>query len=294
MKDISLTREDGRRLSLTEYGAPHGSPFFYFHGFPGSRREALLAHRCAERQNIRIVAVNRPGFGDSTFHDRRNIVDWHQDVAWVADVLKLKRFGVLGVSGGAPYALACAHCLRQRVRIVGLVCGLGPTDKTAALRSMPLVQRFGLSMVSRSPLLVALIFYPAVKLLGIRPNLFINLLARQADPTERIALKDPALQSVVTAAVSEGLRSGVRGAWTDLKLYGRPWGFRLEDIHTPVWLWHGEADPVVPVAMGRMMARSLPRCRSYIFPDEGHFSLVLNYMDTIVGTLAEANAALDT
>ena len=294
MKDISLSRKDGRRLSLSEFGAPHGSPFFYFHGFPGSRQEASLAHRCAEQRNIRIVAVNRPGFGNSTFYDRRSIVELHHDVEWIADVLKLKRFGVLGVSGGAPYALACAHCLRQRVRIVGLVCGLGPTDITAALRSMPPVQRFGLSMVSRLPALVALMFYPAAKLLEIRPNLFVNLLARQADPTERIALQDPVLQSLVAAAVSEGLRSGARGAWTDLKLYGRPWGFRLEEIYTPVWLWHGEADRVVPVAMGRMMAQSLPRCRSYFFPDEGHFSLVMNHLDAIVETLAKANTALDT
>jgi len=293
MKDVTLFMQKDRHLSLTEYGAKNGSPFFYFHGFPGSRREALLAHRCAKRHNIRMIAVDRPGYGGSTFYVRRDIAEWHRDVDRMANLMQLKRFGVLGISGGAPYALACARYLKRRVSVAGLVCGLGPTDGPGALNTMPLLQRFGLSAACRAPWLVAPLFFPAVKLLATRPDLVLNHLARTAGRTERNALQNRDLRRVLTAAIAEALRPGVRGAWQDLKLYGRPWGFRLADIDLPIWLWHGEADRIVPAAMGRMMARKLTRCTSNFLAGEGHFSLVLNNMPAILATLAEAHAGAD-
>lgn len=291
MKNITLPLKDGSRFSLTEYGAKGGSPFFYFHGFPGSRLEALLAHGCAAQHNIRMIAVDRPGYGGAAFRIRQNIAEWHQDVARMADLLELKQFGILGVSGGAPYALACASGLQQRVSVVGLVCGLGPTVGSEALKSMPLFQRLGLSMADRAPWLVAPLFFPAVKMLGTCPRLFLPHLVRSAGQADREALQNRELRTVLTAAITEALRPGVRGAWYDLKLYSKPWGFRLEDIQVPIWLWHGEADRIVPAAMGRQMARTLPRCTSNFLAKEGHFSLISKHMGSITATLAAAHAA---
>ncbi len=43
-------------------------------------------------------------------------------------------------------------------------------------------------------------------------------------------------------------------------MYARPWGFRLQDITVPVYLWHGGADINVPISVGRYVAESIPDC----------------------------------
>jgi pimeloyl-ACP methyl ester carboxylesterase len=106
--DRTLRLGDGRRLGYAERGDPGGRPLLYFHGWPGARVEARLADEPAKAAGVRLVALDRPGMGFSDFQRGRTFVDWSADVVEVADALQLDRFAVLGISGGGPYAAACA------------------------------------------------------------------------------------------------------------------------------------------------------------------------------------------
>ncbi|RIK15619.1 MAG: hypothetical protein DCC50_07575, partial [Acidobacteria bacterium] len=46
-----------------EHGAPLGVPALYLHGTPGSRVEARLLADAARRAGVRLIGVDRPGFG---------------------------------------------------------------------------------------------------------------------------------------------------------------------------------------------------------------------------------------
>jgi len=62
---------------------------------------------------------------------------------------------------------------------------------------------------------------------------------------------------------SEAFRQGHRGTALAVVLLGRPWGFDLQDVVVPVLLLRGEADMLVPPAMGRHMpSRSLTVTRA--------------------------------
>src|SRR6185312_7099010 len=106
---------DGRTLACLQLGDPTGSPVLYFHGYPGSRLEARVAAVAAGQLGLRLLAVDRPGFGQSTFQPGRTVGAWAADVAALADQLAVGRFSVVSISGGAPYALACAALLPDRV-----------------------------------------------------------------------------------------------------------------------------------------------------------------------------------
>ena len=92
---------DGRKLGFVEFGEMQGKPVFYFHGFPGSRLEAKLAERIALDTHVRFIGIDRPGYGLSGFKPGRTFVDWADDVIALADALKIERFSILAVSGGA-------------------------------------------------------------------------------------------------------------------------------------------------------------------------------------------------
>lgn len=79
------------------------------------------------RSDLRVIAPDRPGFGLSTFDARRRITDWPADVKALAAHLGITRFAILGGSGGAPYALACARALpADMVSAVGLYAAAAP------------------------------------------------------------------------------------------------------------------------------------------------------------------------
>ena len=103
---------------------------FYFHGFPGSQVECdlLQPERELPGVDVRLIALDHPGFGSSTFQPGRRTLDWATDVDEAADLLGLDRFAVLGVSGGGPCALACGHALNGRVTRIGVAAGIAPPE----------------------------------------------------------------------------------------------------------------------------------------------------------------------
>jgi pimeloyl-ACP methyl ester carboxylesterase len=92
-----LTLADGRTLACLELGEPTGLPVIYLHGYPGSRLEARLAARAARQLQLRLLAPDRPGFGESTFQPGRTIGAWAADMLRLADEFALERFAIAGV-----------------------------------------------------------------------------------------------------------------------------------------------------------------------------------------------------
>ena len=125
MTDFALP--DGRTLAWAEYGDPAGSPVVFIDGTPGSR----LAHPPDEAlTGIRLITFDRPGYGRSTPAPRPTLLGVADAVGALATSLDITRFGVLGFSGGAPYALACGARLPRRVTGVVAAALTGPDRKS--------------------------------------------------------------------------------------------------------------------------------------------------------------------
>jgi pimeloyl-ACP methyl ester carboxylesterase len=144
---------DGRLLGCAEYGDPEGKPVFFFQGTPSSRLmhpDATLTSALAGR----LIMLDRPGFGLSDFQPNRHLLDWPDDVVEVADLLGLDRFAVVGISGGGPYAAACAYKIRERLTSVAMVSSMGPVDVPGATEGMPFIRRAGVLIGRRAAWLV--------------------------------------------------------------------------------------------------------------------------------------------
>jgi pimeloyl-ACP methyl ester carboxylesterase len=281
---------DGRRVGFAEFGDPEGRPVVYFHGFPGSRLEAGFGHEVATRVRVRLIGVDRPGYGLSDPKFGRTLIDWPDDVADLARALRIDRFSVLGVSGGGPYALACASKIPDRLHAVGLVGSLGPTDAPGALNGMEPFNRRGLELVARAPWVAGKAFLFGSFLLHRCPRWVMGLVATRAGEPDRSALRHSGLDQVLIRSFRESVRSGGRGAARDVVLFARPWGFALGNVRVPVHIWHGGRDRIVPLAMGEHLAHSIPVCRSHFHFGEGHFSILINHARDVLGTLCTTNA----
>ena len=270
--DRTIRLRDGRRLGYTEWGDPGGRPLLYFHGWPGSRVEGRLGDEAARAKGVRLIALDRPGMGLSDYLQRRTLVDWPDDVLQVAAALGLDRFAVLGISGGGPYAAACAWKLSERLTGAGIVSCLAPLDAPGAMAGMGRQNRLAFQLVGRLvPLRRVLMAKTAVSVRR-HPDRVVG--AGVAAAVDKQYLDRPDVRRILVESLSEAFRSGSRGPAWEMGLYSRPWGFRPEDIRTPVHLSHGEEDANAPVTMGRYLATAIPECQATFYRGEGHLHFV--------------------
>lgn len=275
----------GRLLGFTQYGDLEGQPIFFFHGWPGARLQGGLADEPAGKHGIRLIASDRPGFGLSDFQPNRQILDWPEDVGFLADHLQINKFTVLGLSGGAPYALACAYKIPERLTSVGIISGVGPSDVPDAERGVSEENQRMIRIAGFAPLVLTIILKRVASQRRKKPEGAFAKLLDSLPEIDRIALSRPDISLKAMDASADSFQSGVKGHSWEMRLFGKPWGFKMEDIHIPVLLWHGTADENILPFTGEMQAEAIPNCTAKFLEHEGHYSLYINHIDEILQDL---------
>ena len=269
---------DGRVIAVEEYGDPAGAPVFYFHGWPASRLEAGLIQDVP----VRLLSLDRPGYGRSSPQRGRTLLDWPADVAAVADRLGLKQFHVVGLSGGGPYAAACAYALPDRVLGVSLVCPV-PPPRGVHPRAPGVGYLFRLG---RHPVLAHRLFSVLRPLLRRRVITPRTLVGNGLPPADRACLT-PELLSGLGRVWREGIGRSVLGALSDAQIYANDWAVPFGDIRVPMTVWHGADDSMIPLhALAPLEAVS--GMTLHIVPDEGHYSLGIRHSGAILRDLLRA------
>ena len=272
----------GRTLAYLEFGSPHGAPILYCHGTPSSRVEGYLtmATDAVAELNARVIIPDRPGMGCSEFLEGRRIVDWPSDVVELADALGVDAFAVLGSSGGAPFALACAALIPGRVRVVGVVGAVAPVDAPDVRAGG---SRIAGRLASYAPALVRTL--TRLQLLALRSEGVRRQMANAFPEPDRTLFQRPDIRDGFIACFEEACRNGTRGAVWEQHLLAQPWGFDLREINAPVLLWQGERDGNVSSAGAQYLANTIPGCIATFYPNEAHLSVVLNHRHEILGEL---------
>ena len=263
---------DGRRLCWAVFGDPDGAPVLWFHGTPGNRTQIPPATaREAALLGIKIVCIARPGVGRSSDIAYTCFVDHAPDVLAVADELGARRFGLVALSGGGPYALALAHEHPERVRGVGILGGVCPVTGPDAAEGgiVALSSRFNSILGTlRVPLGEAVRL--AIGLMGPVSHPAYMGFARIMPEGDQRVFADPEVEAMFVRDLVSANRHQFRGLFNDVVLFGREWGFRLHDVDVPVRWWHGDADSLVPLAHARHVTDLLPDCELLVRPEESH------------------------
>lgn len=272
--DRTLRLKSGRTLGYLELGEADAPAVFVLHGSPGSRLDATFVAPALDERAIRILAPDRPGIGLSDPQPGRTFLDGADDVRSIADALGLERFSVVGVSGGGPYAAACAHELGPRLRSVAIVSGLGRLDVPGNTEGMG-SNRHYFRLARRAPWLVRALMGPLGEQLAANPDKTMKrVIAAFAKPDRKLMAEHPTLRDAFRRSLLEVYRQGPKGMVADMALYAEPWGFDPAAIAVDVQIWQGDADTNVPLAMAQWWARTIARARLHVVPGEGHFMFV--------------------
>jgi pimeloyl-ACP methyl ester carboxylesterase len=283
---------DGRAIGLVEAGAAHGKPVFYFHGYPASRLEALTLGEAAAAAGVRLIGIDRPGVGLSDPRPEFDFLDWPADVAETADQLGLDKFSVLGFSAGAPFALACALRIPDRLQACGILSGaIPPALIRPAVGLRASLIWWGMEWIP-ARLFGRLVDQVMRNASAADEAAMDRILVRRAPrqgPADCTALGDAAFRRMLAVAVVEGYRQGPAANRALARMLTRRWPFAAAEVtFRNVFLWHGAQDRVMPAAGARRLTETIPQCRAAFYADEGHLSPLANRGREILAALVGA------
>lgn len=271
--DGAVTLPNGRTLGYAQYGDPDGDPVLWFHGTPGARLQVppeIAAE--GEARGLRVISVERPGNGQSTPHLYRRVKHFAPDIEAFADAHGLDRFGLIGLSGGGPYVLACAHQLPERVAAAAVLGGIGPTQGSEKAPGYTGILALTEHLFLASRGAAAWGFSHGLRALRPMANQGLWLYMRLGPAPDRPVFERPEMAEMFLDDILGGLAVGMKGPIYDLALFSRHWGFSLREIRVPVRFWQGEADLIVPFAHGPHQANLVRDSRLFTRPGEGHFA----------------------
>lgn len=280
---------DGRRLGFAEFGVPTGRAVLWFHGTPGARRQIPPAARdMASERGLRLIGVDRPGIGLSTSHLYDELFDYAGDIQVLCDHLGIDRFGLVGLSGGGPYVLACAAAMPDQV-VAGCVLG-----GVAPLRGEEGVSGGMIDLAGRLEDALRFAHRPLgtvfeLTIRGLRPiaNQGFDMFIKTMPEGDQAVMSRPEMKEMFLDDLLDASRGGMRAFLNDTMLFARPWGFRLADVTVPIHFWQGDSDTFVPLEHGQHQADLVPGAKLYIRPTEGHMG-ALDAVEQILDAIEDA------
>lgn len=284
-----ISTGDGRALQVQEGGDPAGRAVLVQHGTPGSRSLFDGDVQRAERQGIRLISYDRPGYGGSTSQPGRTVAACAEDVAVIAGELGIERLAVWGLSGGAMHALACAALLPSLVPAVAVLACSAPwkADGLDYFAGMGQLNIDDMTLMLDDPV-AAREKYESdrLELLATTPDALLEQLRTLLAPVDADVFTGERAQYRIESWRS-GLEPGADGWWDDEAAFFAPWGFELGLIRTPVLLLHGRHDRFVPFAHGEWLSRHIPGVEARLTEDDGHLTLVTRHLDEVHAWLLE-------
>ncbi len=279
---------DGRSLDIQVSGPPDGTPLVMHHGTPGSLVRFRVIEEAVHGRGLRLVTYSRAGYGASTRKPGRSVADDAADLEAVLDHIGAQSCLILGWSGGGPHALASAALLPGRVLAATTLASVAPYDADGldflAGMGEGNIEEFGAAIVGGKELSAALDEEAAQLRDAATEDVVESMSTLLPDVDRAVLAGEPGDE--LTAQIAEGVRLGASGWIDDDLAFVKPWGFAVEEITVPVYLWQGDKDLMVPFEHGRWLADRIPRSVAHLLPGEGHISIVLTRIDAILDELA--------
>jgi pimeloyl-ACP methyl ester carboxylesterase len=282
-----ISLPDGRALEIEVSGPDDGAALVFHHGTPGASAQIRAIAGAAHARGLRLVTWSRPGYGASTRRAGRSVADDVDDVVAVLDHLAVDTCVVAGWSGGGPHALACGALLPGRVRGVLCIAGVAPygvegLDFLAGMGEDN-IEEFGEALKGEASLR-AWLDRARPELVNITPDDVAASLGNLVPPVDRAVLTGEFAEDLASE-FRQAMKFGVDGWLDDDLAFTRPWGFELEDIAVPTYLWQGSEDLMVPFTHGRWLAERIPGVTAHLEQGEGHLSVALGALDRMLDEL---------
>ncbi|CAG8621659.1 5249_t:CDS:2 [Funneliformis mosseae] len=277
----------GRVVSFSEVGDRNGYPVFVFLGMGCVRYFIAFFDDLATSYNLRLICPDRPGIGlsDDVKAEEQQVLKWPDVIEELCDIMEIPKFFIMAHSAGAPYALACAMKIPQRLQ--GTIYLVSPWVSTTVANNFkwlqyvptPIMKLTNSAGISLQQMIHGRQPY------SIKPQSHRNSGAL-ATPMSTVEKKQQLGLAILKASFAENLA----GANNDLLMCferKRTFGFSYTDVNHPVHVFHGTKDDRIPTSAVKWMEGNMPNCKLTMI-EGGKHSLFLRaeVVDSIFKSIA--------
>ena len=290
---LQVARPGPRSLEVLVDAEAVGMPLVLHSGTPSAAVWSTQLANAVANAGLRLVTYSRPGYAGSTPMTGRSVADAASDVTGILDTLGADQFVTLGWSGGGPHALACAGVLPERCIAAATIAGVAPypaegLDWMAGM-GQDNVEEFSAAIAGAQALEPSVQKW-AAELRDVQgPEVAESLRSLVSDVDKRALTGEFA--DMLAESMRRAVSNGIAGWCDDDLAFTRSWGFDLAAIETPVAVWQGGQDRMVPFAHGGWLAHHIRGAQAHLYPDEGHLSLAVASLERIVIDLAALGKA---
>lgn len=264
---------DGRTSYYIDQGRASGRPVVFIGG-QGTSLEAYqlsdFARTSRAALGLRMISVERNGFGESQLDLSLGYKDYNKEVLAVLDHLGVRKFGIVAISGGGAYAAQLAAAVPHRVISVHFAAA---SPMTLPNRPAPNCTR---TLEERNEANIrwthnpkdwwAVPGSPVLKIPGWQATAYLDAVRSFYLGGQ---LGDP------SALSHEGMLPCSADAVAD-----------VSKIKAPTYLYYGGADTTVPPSVADLFKQALPNVvKSTVYPGEGH-TVQYRHWEQIMADLA--------
>lgn len=284
MREHTITMPDDRTVAFATYGPDAGTPVLWCHGGPGSRLEPAGVEPFLDALGMRVVGIDRPGYGLSSLRLGRSIADWVPDGLAVADALGIDRFLTVGVSTGGAYALATAALAPDRVRGVVACCAMTDMRHQPSRETM---SKEACRDVWDAPDRASAIEVAREQFGDDGTKMLLSGNAGNLCAADLAFLEQAATDPGQAASTAARFANGVQGYVDDRLADGVGWtSFDVSAVSCPVVVLHGSDDTIVGPVNAHHTASLLPQATLRIEPGQGHLSVIAFVVEPLIALAA--------
>ena len=269
----------GRTLEYLVEGPAGALPLVLHHGTPGGAVRQAPIFDAVTGRGLRILQYSRPGYGGSSPHPGRLVADAAADVVALLDTIGADEFVTAGWSGGGPHALACAALLPGRCLAAATIAGVAPyaaegLDWLAGMGDENLAE-FGAAAAGPAALTTYL-SAEAEGMAEVQPADIVAAFGDLLSEVDKRALTAD-FADYLASSCRHAVAAGIAGWRDDDLAFVSGWGFPLDGPSSPVAIWQGDQDRMVPPTHGEWLAAHIPGASAHLRPGEGHLSLINDF-----------------
>jgi pimeloyl-ACP methyl ester carboxylesterase len=290
MTEASIQLPDKRKLAYVLWGPADGEPVLYFHGTPSSRLEPSLLYayninleELLLKYKVRLISIDRPGIGLSTFNANGNFVSFAEDVQVLAQRLEINNCKVMAWSGGGPFALAIAHRFPSLITRIHIIAGFTRSFSEPGVFRKMHGNKLYFGAAKYIPSIAQFILRIALRK---KPKIGIpQIISRLADVDHQLLSEIDKVQQLAKVTTMEAVRISSKGAVYEAGLYFKDVGYKLHKIKQPVHYYWGNEDKAVIHLHRDALTQQVPAATIHFKPNEGHLSIYINYFEEALRTL---------
>lgn len=277
-----LTLRDGRQMHCRVYGRGQRKIIF-FHGYPGSSRQADLFAPYLESYDLTIISPDRPGYGQSHTQKELSFSEDLKDLHEIIQYFSINDVEFISVSGGTPFALNAAAAMGTQLHRLGVFCGLTPLGEQEFSNQLRKVSLLSLKAAPYLPgkltsKLIHQISKTRSKKANAGKNLVLDFFMPKSESDWDVLKNSQVIQSLNTA-LTEAFASYGAGPKRDAQLYFHQAPLNYRNIKAEVHLYHGRQDQILPYTLAQSLQSRIPKATLTLTERDGHFSLPMNQLE---------------